>query len=110
MLSSLTPPRRRRTGPIPLKLDATPRSVHAACMATKTISLDLEAYERLRRARLTPDESFSRVVKRAVWPGQGKTCGGVLEDLAALPAADEGMIGHLEAAQRQDQPPDDPWS
>ncbi|OGV73417.1 MAG: hypothetical protein A3K19_10960 [Lentisphaerae bacterium RIFOXYB12_FULL_65_16] len=36
-------------------------------MATKTISIDLEAYERLRRARMG-DESFSRVIKRVVRP------------------------------------------
>lgn len=36
-------------------------------MATKTISIDLEAYERLRRARVG-DESFSRVIKRVVRP------------------------------------------
>lgn len=34
-------------------------------VATKTISIDLEAYERLCRARCAPDESFSRVIKRA---------------------------------------------
>lgn len=34
-------------------------------MATKTISLKLEAYEKLRAARRSPDESFSEVVMRA---------------------------------------------
>jgi predicted CopG family antitoxin len=42
-------------------------------MATKTISLKIEAWERLRRARLTPDESFSEVVLRAEWPERGMT-------------------------------------
>lgn len=42
-------------------------------MATKTISLELDAYEKLRRARRTPSESFSSVVRRAEFPGAPKT-------------------------------------
>ena len=36
-------------------------------MATKTISLELDAYEKLRRAKRGPRESFSSVVRRARW-------------------------------------------
>ena len=53
-----------------------------ACMATKTISIDLEAYDRLRRARRSPDESFSKVIKRAEWPVPPRTAGALLAALA----------------------------
>lgn len=36
-------------------------------MATKTISLELDAYERLAAARIEPREPFSSVVRRAHW-------------------------------------------
>jgi len=47
--------------------------VHNARMASKTISLKVEAYERLRAARRYPSESFSEVVLRATWPEQTVT-------------------------------------
>jgi predicted CopG family antitoxin len=77
-------------------------------MATKTISIDLEAYERLNRARLGAAESFSRVIKRATWQQQGKTCGALLAALTGLPVADEAVLKRIEAAQAADSPPDDP--
>jgi len=44
----------------------------------------LEAYEKLRRARRTPRESFSSVVRRARWDGAGATGPEVLASLDAL--------------------------
>ena len=84
--------------------------MHSACMATKTISIDLEAYERLCRARTSQRESFSRVIHRARWDSAAKTCGTLLESLKTMTPASEAVIARLDAAQREDSPPDDPWS
>ena len=78
-------------------------------MATKTISVDIEAYERLRAARRSPDESFSRVIKRARWPAEKRTAAAFLDTLAAAPLPDPETLDRLEAAQRADAPPADPW-
>ncbi len=78
-------------------------------MATKTISIDLEAWERLRRARRSPRESFSMVIKRAEWPTPPRTAGAVLAALGEVPPLDAGTIERLEAAQQSDARPEDPW-
>jgi predicted CopG family antitoxin len=79
-------------------------------MSTKTISIDLEAYERLSRAKLSPKDSFSRVIKRAKWDESGKTCGNLLEALAKMPTASDETLERLEAAQKVDPTPDHPWA
>jgi hypothetical protein len=86
-------------------------SVYFLCMATKTISLRLEAYERLKRARRTPNESFSDVVMRARWPDVGLTGG----DLLALyerrgPYLSEEALDRIEDAKSRDRPPEDKWT
>jgi hypothetical protein len=53
-------------------------------MATKTISLELDAYEKLRRAKRDPGESFSSVVRRARWDDLPLNAGALLEDLREL--------------------------
>lgn len=85
-------------------------SVYAAYMATKTISIDLEAYQRLSSARRSPRDSFSQVIRRARWDDQPKTCRDLLAALPLMPAADEATLARLEEAQRTDAPPDNPWS
>lgn len=80
-----------------------------ACMPTKTISIDLEAYERLRKARLEPGESFSRVIKRASWPEPRRTAGSLVDAFAVLDPADKETLERLEASQAADSPPEDPW-
>ena len=85
------------------------RPMHVFDMATKTISIDLEAYERLRRARKEPNESFSRVIKRAVWEETPCTAGHLLERLGRLPPTSLDVIEALDRIQSADLPPEDPW-
>lgn len=79
-------------------------------MATKTISVDIEAYRLLSLARTSPNESFSKVIKRAMWSRRAKTCGDLLKVLANKPATPEDVISRLDEAQANDQPPDNHWS
>lgn len=79
-------------------------------MATKTISIDLAAYERLRRARLRADESFSQVIKRARWEPPTSTGRSLLEALNGAPPVSKRVLVRLERAQREDSPPPDSWN
>jgi len=85
--------------------------MHSLCMPTKTISLRIEAYERLRRARRSPDESFSDVVMRAEWPDLPVTA---RELRAAYDAEgahlDLETLDRIEAAECDDAPPADKWT
>lgn len=80
-------------------------------MATKTISLRLDAYERLRRARRSPDESFTQVVLRAQWPELSLTARELREIYRAEgPFFDEEEISRIDRASAEDRPPADKWS
>ncbi|MGV7314197.1 hypothetical protein B1987_09110 [Mycobacterium kansasii] len=78
-------------------------------MATKTISIDLDAYERLRAARRSPNESFSQVIKRAHWRNEMPTAAALLDALAELPTVTGDVLMRLDEAQHADAPPEDPW-
>lgn len=78
-------------------------------MATKTISIDMDAYERLRRARRTPDESFSQVIKRGQWQRGRRTCAAFAAAMARVPLLDLETLERLDQAQAQDGPPEDAW-
>ncbi len=79
-------------------------------MTAKTISVDLDAYERLRRARIRPEESFSQVIKRARWDAPPTTGAALLAALQNAPLADEAVIQRLESAQQEDGTPGDAWT
>jgi len=79
-------------------------------MATKTISIDIEAYERLSRAKTSPKDSFSRVIKRAKWDIPAKTCGDLLSALSTMPTVGDDVLERLERAQAEDAAPDSPWA
>jgi hypothetical protein len=79
-------------------------------MATKTISIDLEAHRRLSAARRVPKESFSQVIRRARWENEGPVTGaGLLDLMSELEPADEAVLAELEAGQKADRPPEDVW-
>jgi hypothetical protein len=58
--------------------------MHDSCMATKTISLELDAYEKLRKAKRSERESFSQVVRRARWEDSASTGPQILTHLSEL--------------------------
>ncbi len=79
-------------------------------MATKTISLKLEAYEKLRGARRYPTESFSDVVLRATWPEETITGGRLLELCRERgPVFGEKELTRVERLKKKDKPPADKW-
>jgi hypothetical protein len=59
-------------------------------MAIKTISLELDAYERLKRAK-RGKESFSSVVRRARFDAPESTGCAILEEARALYGAKKGV-------------------
>lgn len=80
-------------------------------MGTKTISLKVEAYNRLKAARRYPDESFSEVVLRATWPEDTVTSGEFLALWRAKgPCLTEDEWQQVDALKQLDRPPEDKWA
>lgn len=80
-------------------------------MAIKTVSLKTEAYERLRRARRYPGESFSEVVLRARWPEDTITGAELLARCREDgPHFSEGELDAIDALKAADTPAEDKWT
>ncbi len=80
-------------------------------MAIKTVSLRIEAYERLSSARRYPGESFSQVVLRAQWPEQTISGAELLQRIREHgPYLTDEQLVSIEEADRSDRPPDDKWA
>lgn len=80
-------------------------------MATKTVSLKLEAYERLKAAKAYPGESFSDVILRAHWPEYTIT-GAELRMLCHErgPTFSTEALDRIDRLKEMDEPPEDKWA
>ncbi|MEX2381234.1 MAG: antitoxin VapB family protein [Opitutales bacterium] len=75
-------------------------------MATKTISLELDAYEKLKRAK-RGSESFSEVVRRARFDAEDSTGAKILGEMAALYASNRGVpkktLDYWDKAKKEEE-------
>lgn len=79
-------------------------------MATRTITLELDAYEKLCGAKKA-GESFSEVVRRASFSGApltGETLRAYLR--AGGSGVSEDYLDSVEEAAKHDPPPDNSWA
>ena len=83
--------------------------MHDSCMATKTITLELDAYEKLAAAK-RGRESFSSVVRRCILPGAPRDGASVLAVLQERRhfMSDEDL-DQLDKIDRSDTPPNNLW-
>lgn len=79
-------------------------------MATKTISVRVDAYERLTRARKSPSESFSDVIMRARWEHEPTTAAAYLKLVRERgPVYGAAALKDVERVKREDRPPGNKW-
>jgi predicted CopG family antitoxin len=71
-------------------------------MATKTISLELDAYDHLCRARRHERESFSSVVRRATFTTAISTGTSILEKLKSLPSLPDSVFAHWDRMEQEE--------
>jgi len=79
-------------------------------MPTKTITLELDAYEKLRQVK-RGGESFTEVVRRAVWVDAPATGEGLLKYFHnGGSGVSDKYLDAAEEAAKHDPIPDDPWA
>ncbi len=71
-------------------------------MAVKTITIDLEAYDRL--SRLKDGDSFSQVIKKYL-PAAGSTAGDLLAALEGSELSESTVDGIAQAVEERRQHP-----
>ncbi len=80
-------------------------------MSTKTISVRLDAYERLKKAKRSSAESFSDVIMRARWEAEPVTAEAYLRHLRERgPTYRPDELDLVEDAKRSGHPPEDKWA
>lgn len=80
-------------------------------MPTKTISVTLDAYDKLSRARRYPSESFTQVIMRATWTEDTITADELLSRLDRGPAPfTSAGLDAIERAKAEQRDPGDKWN
>jgi predicted CopG family antitoxin len=82
-------------------------------MATKTISIELDVYERLRALKRSPSESFSMVLRRELPHPMGASAADVLiwsEEPGGILGMGEEGLARVEAFRRNQSTWKDPWT
>jgi hypothetical protein len=95
-----------------MRIDGSGSGKHLRGMNAVSITLEPDAYAHLSAARTTENESWSEVVRRAVWPPKSTPHRGkeIVEFLRSRKEfIDEAALERIEAADRNDAPPANPW-
>ena len=84
--------------------------MYFSSMATRTITLEIDAYEKLRAAKRA-GESFTEVVRRAEFAEAPPSGSDLLAYLASGGSGvSERYLGAVEEAAKHDPIPEDPWA
>lgn len=86
--------------------------MYHSCMATKTISIELDVYERLKALKRAPSESFSQVLRRSL-PQQASLSASELLSIAKEPGGilkvSEDQLRQIETVREKLSAWKDPW-